>query len=152
SSRPSSGLSQQSRPPSPVFVAPRISTTGTPTNVLKRFLQPKEKAPALTNAGAAWRFLIVCVLCDLTAVLVLDGVNLGDSTAVAFLRQFSCQPGGYDPPHLIAADQFAAQGQHIGAVVFAAVACRRLVVAHRRPDTGHLVCRHARADSRSIND
>src|ERR1051325_10750827 len=87
----------------------------------------------------------------LTLVLALDGVDLGDALAMAFLGDLGRQPGRDDVAHLLAVDRLAAERQHIRVVVLARVARYFYRVTRCGAHTRHLVRRHRTADTRAVN-
>src|ERR1043165_3704974 len=87
----------------------------------------------------------------LTLVLALDGVDLGDALAMAFLGDLGRQPGRDDVAHLLAVDRLAAERQHVRVVVLARVARYFHRVTRCGAHTWYFVRRHRTADTRDID-
>src|SRR5207244_10265444 len=73
------------------------------------------------------------------------------AAAMPFFGEVRCEPQAHNVAHLFIRDYFAAQGEHVRAVVFAAVSGGSFVVTHGGADARHFVGHHAGANAGAIN-
>ena len=89
-----------------------VQTRDVSNTLLKQGANETRRTAKLNNPG-------VPLIGRLPAVLPLNRIYFIDPLAMPIFGEFSAQPGAHDVAHLGAGDRLAAEGEDVGAVMFA---------------------------------